>query len=100
MDNSVSLFTSSSDLISDHFSSNFTIVSLSLLSGNVNMTNLFKNNEELGQSTLKVLNDEWETLDQAVRPKIMSAISDLFRKVVQSVLDTIPFDDMYSKDSL
>lgn len=64
------------------------------------LTNLFKNNEELSRSTLKVLNEEWDTLEHAFRPKIMIALSNMFREIVQSILDTIPFDELYSKDSV
>lgn len=32
-------------------------------------TNLYKDNEELSQSTLRILNNEWEMLDQAFPDK-------------------------------
>lgn len=66
----------------------------------MDLTNLFKNNEELSQSTLKILNQEWETLEHAFRPKIMTALSDMFREIVQSILDTIPYDEFYAKNSV
>ncbi|KAH8396276.1 hypothetical protein KR222_007225, partial [Zaprionus bogoriensis] len=62
-------------------------------SGYLNMTNLFNNNEELSRSTLKVLNDEWTTMEQAIRPNIMSAIERKFRAILQTILDTIPFEN-------
>jgi len=67
---------------------------LSLFSGSFDMTNLFED-PALSQSTLKVFNDEWNTFEQVLNPKIMEASSRATRDILQKVFDLIPYDDFF-----
>ncbi|KAH8366657.1 hypothetical protein KR084_010917 [Drosophila pseudotakahashii] len=63
--------------------------------GHFDMTNLFNNNVELQESTLKVLNQEWNTLAVDVQPKINEACSKAFRSILQNLWKNIPYDEFF-----
>ncbi|XP_017054499.1 circadian clock-controlled protein daywake [Drosophila ficusphila] len=66
--------------------------------GKFDLSNLFKDNVELRESTLKVLNQEWDTLALDVQPKINEAISKAFRSVLQSLWNNIPYDEFFEAE--
>lgn len=67
-------------------------------SGHLDATNLFNGDEELSKSTLKVLNDEWDTLSVDVEPKLTQAADRAFKKFAQKIWDVIPYDLLINID--
>ncbi|EDW05829.2 circadian clock-controlled protein daywake [Drosophila mojavensis] len=67
-------------------------------SGSFNMSNLFDDNVELRDSTLKVLNDEWSALSADIQPKILEAADRAYRTVLQMLFDKIPYDEFFLKE--
>ncbi|XP_016949393.1 circadian clock-controlled protein daywake [Drosophila biarmipes] len=63
--------------------------------GHFDMTNLFNDNVELRESTLKVLNQEWNTLAVDVQPKLNEACSKAFRSILQNLWKNIPYDEFF-----
>ncbi|XP_017064724.1 circadian clock-controlled protein daywake [Drosophila eugracilis] len=66
--------------------------------GHFNMSNLFNDNVELRESTLKVLNQEWNTLAVDVQPKINEACSKAFRSILQNLWNNIPYDEFFEDE--
>ncbi|EDW44013.1 circadian clock-controlled protein [Drosophila sechellia] len=66
--------------------------------GHFDLSNLFNDNKELRDSTLKVLNQEWNTLALDVQPKINEACSWAFRVIVQSLWANIPYDEFFEEE--
>ncbi|KMZ07952.1 circadian clock-controlled protein daywake [Drosophila simulans] len=66
--------------------------------GHFDLSNLFNDNKELRDSTLKVLNQEWSTLALDVQPKINEACSRAFRVIVQSLWANIPYDEFFEEE--
>ncbi|EDW62291.1 circadian clock-controlled protein daywake [Drosophila virilis] len=64
-------------------------------SGHFNLTNLFNDNAELRDSTLKVLNDEWDALSADIQPKITEASDRFLSVALQKLLDTLPYDEFF-----
>ncbi|ALC49899.1 CG2650 [Drosophila busckii] len=67
-------------------------------SGHFNMTNLFDDNVELRESTLKVLNDEWQALLIDVQPKVLEACDRVFKVVLQKLWHEIPYDQFFENE--
>ncbi|TDG41838.1 hypothetical protein AWZ03_011728 [Drosophila navojoa] len=67
-------------------------------SGSFNMSNLFDDNADLRDSTLKVLNDEWSALSADIQPKILEAADRACRTVLQMLFDKIPYDEFFLKE--
>ncbi|KAH8235874.1 hypothetical protein KR032_009803, partial [Drosophila birchii] len=63
--------------------------------GHFDMSNLFNDNVELRESTLKVLNQEWDTLAIDVQPKINEASAAVFKPLLQHLLNDIPYDSFF-----
>ncbi|KAH8303397.1 hypothetical protein KR059_009809, partial [Drosophila kikkawai] len=63
--------------------------------GHFNMSNLFDDNVELRESTLKVLNQEWNTLAIDVQPRINEASATAFKSMLQHLWNTIPYDSFF-----
>ncbi|XP_033172370.1 circadian clock-controlled protein [Drosophila mauritiana] len=66
--------------------------------GHFDLSNLFNDNKELRDSTLKVLNQEWSTLALDVQPKINEACSRAFRVIVQHLWANIPYDEFFEEE--
>ncbi|KAI8033957.1 circadian clock-controlled protein daywake [Drosophila gunungcola] len=66
--------------------------------GHFDMTNLFNDNVDLRESTLKVLNQEWNALALDVQPKINEACSKVFRSIVQNLWNNIPYDEFFEAE--
>ncbi|XP_016937198.2 circadian clock-controlled protein daywake isoform X1 [Drosophila suzukii] len=66
--------------------------------GHFDMTNLFNDNVELRESTLKVLNQEWNTLALDVQPKLNEACSKAFRSILQNLWKNIPYDEFFETE--
>ncbi|EDX16443.1 GD24605 [Drosophila simulans] len=66
--------------------------------GHFDLSNLFNDNKELRDSTLKVLNQEWSTLALDVQPKINEACSRAFRVIVQSLWVNIAYDEFFEEE--
>eukprot|EP00099_Drosophila_melanogaster_P016365 NP_570016.1 uncharacterized protein Dmel_CG2650 [Drosophila melanogaster] len=66
--------------------------------GHFDLSNLFNDNKELRDSTLKVLNQEWSTLALDVQPKINEACAKAFSAIVQSLWANIPYDEFFEKE--
>ncbi|EDW00101.1 circadian clock-controlled protein daywake [Drosophila grimshawi] len=64
-------------------------------SGHIDMTNLFKDNVELSESTLQVVNDEYDVIAKEVHPQIMIATDRVLKKVIQNLWDTIPYEEFF-----
>ncbi|XP_001354547.2 circadian clock-controlled protein [Drosophila pseudoobscura] len=67
--------------------------------GNFNLSNLFSDNRELRESTLKVLNDEWDALAADIQPKINEACDRSFRAILQHLWDNIPYEKFFDSES-
>lgn len=59
------------------------------------MSNLFNDNVELRENTLKVLNQEWNTLAIDVQPKINEALAKAFQSILQHLWNNIPYDEFF-----
>lgn len=68
------------------------------LSGHFDMSNLFNDNVELRESTLKVLNSEWDTLSADIQPRIMEAADRVFRRTLQKFWDIMPYEQFFEQD--
>ncbi|XP_030378123.1 circadian clock-controlled protein [Scaptodrosophila lebanonensis] len=66
--------------------------------GRFNMSNLFNDNEELRETTLKTLNDQWDALSNDVQPKINEALDRVFKMSLQRLWDNIPYDEFFEDD--
>ncbi|XP_039500041.1 circadian clock-controlled protein daywake [Drosophila santomea] len=66
--------------------------------GHFDLSNLFDDNKDLRESTLKVLNQEWNTLALDVQPKINEACSKAFRAILQSLWANIPYDEFFEAE--
>ncbi|KAH8388792.1 hypothetical protein KR200_004360 [Drosophila serrata] len=65
-------------------------------SANFNMSNLFNDNVELRESTLKVLNQEWNTLAVDIQPKINEASAIAMKSILQQLWNNIPYDSFFT----
>ncbi|KAH8240543.1 hypothetical protein KR038_008194, partial [Drosophila bunnanda] len=63
--------------------------------GHFNMSNLFNDNVELRESTLKVLNENWRTLAVDIQPKVTDATAVVFRSVLQNLFNSVPYDSFF-----
>ncbi|XP_068159071.1 circadian clock-controlled protein daywake [Drosophila tropicalis] len=63
--------------------------------GHFNMSNLFNDNVELRESTLKVLNDEWEALAADIQPRINEACDRVLKNALQRFWNDIPYDEFF-----
>ncbi|KAH8420573.1 hypothetical protein KR009_011536, partial [Drosophila setifemur] len=66
-----------------------------LKSGSFDLNNLFSENTELRESTLRVLNQEWDALAADVQPAINEACGRTFRAILQSLWQDIPYDEFF-----
>lgn len=62
------------------------------------MSNLFNDNVELRESTLKVLNSEWGTLSADIQPRIMEAADRVFRRTLQKFFDIMPYEEFFEQE--
>ncbi|XP_018570652.1 circadian clock-controlled protein-like [Anoplophora glabripennis] len=60
-----------------------------------NLTNLFNGNEELGASTNKVLNDEWEKLVDTLTPVVGKTVADIVNSIINGVARHVPFKEFF-----
>ncbi|XP_016986434.1 circadian clock-controlled protein daywake [Drosophila rhopaloa] len=67
-------------------------------SGHFDLSNLFNDNVELRESTLKVLNQEWNALAADVQPKINEACSKAFKSILQNLWNNIPYDEFFETE--
>lgn len=67
-------------------------------SGHFDMSNLFNDNVELRESTLKVLNSEWGTLSADIQPRIMEAADRVFRRTLQKFWDIMPYEQFFEQE--
>ncbi|XP_022219758.2 circadian clock-controlled protein daywake [Drosophila obscura] len=63
--------------------------------GHFNLSNLFSDNREVRESTLKVLNEEWDALAADIQPKINEACDRSFRAILQSLWDNISYEEFF-----
>lgn len=59
------------------------------------MSNLFNDNVELRDSTLKVLNDEWSALSKDIQPKLLEAADRAYSAALQKFWDKLPYDEFF-----
>ncbi|KAL7742795.1 hypothetical protein ACLKA6_019606 [Drosophila palustris] len=64
-------------------------------SGHISMSNLFNGNAALHDSTLSMLNKEWDTLSADIQPRIMEAHDRVFASILQSIFDAFPYDALF-----
>ncbi|KAH8396279.1 hypothetical protein KR222_007226, partial [Zaprionus bogoriensis] len=67
-------------------------------SGHFNMSNLFNDNVELRESTMKVLNSEWGALSADIQPSIMEAADRVFRQTLQKFWDAVPYEEFFEQE--
>ncbi|KAH8329909.1 hypothetical protein KR067_007579, partial [Drosophila pandora] len=69
-----------------------------LRNGSFNMSNLFNDNVELRDSTLKVLNQEWEALAADVQPAFNVACGRAFKNILQGLWNDIPYEEFFEDE--
>ncbi|KAJ8970834.1 hypothetical protein NQ317_000707 [Molorchus minor] len=60
-----------------------------------NFENLFNGNEQLGASTNAVLNKEWETFVDGLKPALKNVIVEVAKTIVNSFIANIPYNDIF-----
>ncbi|KAJ8910749.1 hypothetical protein NQ315_017206 [Exocentrus adspersus] len=63
----------------------------------LHLTNLFNGNKELGETTNKALNDNWEQVLDALRPVITETITKLVNSIADGLMGHISYEDMFSE---
>ncbi|EDV45663.1 circadian clock-controlled protein [Drosophila erecta] len=66
--------------------------------GQFDLSNLFSDNKELRDSTLKVLNQEWDTLALDVQPRVNDACCKAFKSILQGLWANIPYDEFFEAE--
>ncbi|XP_017095070.2 circadian clock-controlled protein daywake [Drosophila bipectinata] len=73
-------------------------ITTKLRNGSFNMSNLFNDNVELRESTLKVLNQEWDALAADVQPAFNVACGRSFKNILQGLWNDIPYDEFFEDE--
>lgn len=59
--------------------------------------NLFHGNQLLSDNILRLINEEWETLYNDVKPSINANYASVFKKYAQVFFDKVPADSIFLK---
>uniref|UniRef100_A0A8D9BXL7 Protein takeout n=1 Tax=Cacopsylla melanoneura TaxID=428564 RepID=A0A8D9BXL7_9HEMI len=69
-------------------------VTIKLGNSKMHFDNLFNGNQELGRSTNKFLNDNWELVSAEVIPLVQDTVSTIIQSLFKPVLDLFSFDQL------
>lgn len=62
----------------------------------VNLANLFNGNKELSDTTNAFLNENWQIIFQELKPAIRQTFMDILTTLINSILDKLPYDEMFN----
>lgn len=62
----------------------------------MNLANLFNGNKELSDTTNAFLNENWQIIFQELKPAIRQTFMDILTTLINSILDKLPYDEMFN----
>ncbi|XP_049773887.1 protein takeout-like [Schistocerca cancellata] len=61
----------------------------------IHLDNLFNGDKLLGETTNRVLNENWQDLAKEVGPTIAEAIGEVMRQILQNIFDVVSYEDAF-----